>query len=52
MEVSVKLKDMDVFKKLVNIIKDITEDSRVPIEVKSEVKEKINKIIDDGKEKS
>lgn len=44
MKISVELKDMGTFKEVLNIIKDITEDPRVPSEIKIEVKEKINNI--------
>ena len=49
MQVSVNLRDTDVFNEILHIIKGITEDTRVPEEVKIEVKEKLNKIIS-GKE--
>jgi uncharacterized protein (UPF0147 family) len=50
LNVSVSLKDTDVFKEIVNVTKKFVEDERVPVEVKREFKENI--LLITNKEKS
>jgi len=47
--VSLSLKDIDVFKEIINITKKFVEDERVPSEVKREFKEEILSITDKSK---
>ncbi|KEI01574.1 UPF0147 family protein [Clostridium botulinum] len=41
----VSIKDTDIFKDILNIIKDITEDKRIPRPVRKEYKQKIMPLV-------
>lgn len=43
--IDIKLDDTDFFKDFLNIFKGIIENEKVPLDVKNDAKEKINKLI-------
>lgn len=45
LSVNVSVKDTDVFNDIISILKDVIEDTRIPVEVKQEVKEKLQRIV-------
>ncbi|MBT2722303.1 hypothetical protein [Bacillus sp. ISL-46] len=46
MTVVVKATGLDIFTQLAQIIKDVTDDERVPASVREEVMDKVNSILD------
>jgi len=49
--VNVDIKDLDIYKELISIMKDMTEDERIPVNVREEYKDRTIGIVYDAEEK-
>nr|WP_312578221.1 hypothetical protein [Sedimentibacter sp.] len=49
MKVTVRISDLDLFKKLTNYLKDVILDERMPGELANEMQEKISEIVEECK---
>ena len=52
LSVNIDVTKMDVFNKFINILKEVVEDKRIPNEVKCEIMDKINNLINKKEDKS
>jgi uncharacterized protein (UPF0147 family) len=44
--ISVDATNLEVFKDMINVIKDVTNDERIPSDVREEIMDKVNLIIE------
>lgn len=52
LSVNIDVTKMDVFNKFINILKEVVEDKRIPNEVKCEIMDKINNLINKKEDKN